>query len=50
MESHTSYFQSQSKNPKKLDEFFNKAAERLVGKRRIDNGTLQSYISSLKHE
>ena len=35
-------------DPKKLSEFFNKKAERLVGKRKADNTTLPSYISSLK--
>ena len=32
----------------KLNEFFSKTAERLVGKRKTDNATLRSYISSLK--
>ena len=35
-------------DPEKLNEFFNKTAERLVGKRKTDNATLPSYISSLK--
>ena len=35
-------------DPEKLNEFFNKAAEQLVGKRKADNATLRSYISSLK--
>ena len=35
-------------DPKKLNKFFNKTAEQLVGKRKTDNATLQSYISSLK--
>ena len=50
-----SYIVILSKNPKtlkvgleKLNEFFNKTAERLVGKRKTDNATLRSYISSLK--
>ena len=34
-------------DPEKLNEFFNKTAERLVGKRKTDNATLRSYISSL---
>ena len=33
-------------DPEKLNEFFNKKAERLVGKRKTDNTTLRSYISS----
>ena len=57
-------FQSKSKNdiwnvihrnpktlkvdPEKLNEFFNKTAQRLVGERKTDNVTLRSYISSLK--
>ena len=32
----------------KLNEFFNKTAERLVGKRKTDNATLRSYINSFK--
>ena len=35
-------------DPEKLNEFFNKTAERLVGKRKTDDATLRSYISSLK--
>ena len=35
-------------DPEKLKEFFNKLAERLVGKRKTDDATLRSYISSLK--
>ena len=35
-------------DPEKLNKFFNKTAERLVGKRQTDNASLQSYISSLK--
>ena len=35
-------------DPEKLNEFFNKKAERLVGKRKTDNTTLWSYISSSK--
>ena len=37
-------------DPEKLNEFFNKTAERLVGKRKTDNATLRSYISSLKEK
>ena len=35
-------------DPEKLNEFFNKTAERLVGKKKTDNATIRSYISSLK--
>ena len=35
-------------DPEKLSEFFNKTAERLVGKINTDNTTLRSYIISLK--
>ena len=35
-------------DPEKLNEFFNKTAERLVGKRKTDNAALRSYINSLK--
>ena len=37
-------------DPEKLNEFefFNKTAERLVGKRKTDNASLRSYISSVK--
>ena len=37
-------------DPEKLSEFefFNKTAERLVGKRNTDNASLRSYISSVK--
>ena len=32
-------------DPEKLNEFFNKTAERLVGKRKTDNAALRSYIN-----
>ena len=32
-------------DPEKFNEFFNKTAERLVGKRKTDNATLRSYVS-----
>ena len=35
-------------DPEKFNEFFNKTAERLVGKRKTDNATLRSSISLLK--
>ena len=35
-------------DPEKLKEFFNKTAQRSVGKRKTDKGTLRSYITSLK--
>ena len=35
-------------DPEKLNEFFHKTAERLVGKRKTDNATLRLYISSMK--
>ena len=35
-------------DPEKLNEFFNKTAEWLVGKRKTNNATLQSYISLLR--
>ena len=34
----------------KFNEFFNKTAERLVGKRKTDNDTLRSHITSLKNK
>ena len=35
-------------DPEKLNKCFNKTAERLAGKKKTDNDTLRSYISSLK--
>ena len=35
-------------DPEKRNTFFNETAEQLVGKRKKDNATLRSYISSLK--
>ena len=37
-------------DPEKLSEFSNKTAGRLAGKRKTDNTTLRSYISSLKDQ